>query len=160
VSYPRHRLARAHKFFHRSAGNLTLASSTWADLPTIGTTWDAVLAAQGGDTIEAGISGVLGSENVQMHFDACTVVAGTVVNYFASGTASGAGTLAWLGEGAHTTNIGGSAMRTLVAGDLSAGTVTLRLRYRGSSATSRTLYASSDLWFHFWVKNIGPVDAT
>lgn len=158
MSYPRFQLARSHKHFTRSVGNLTLNSSTWADLPTIGTTWDAVLSAQVGDTIEAGVSGVLGAENVQIHFDVATIVAGVVTNYFGSGTVSNAGVCAWLAEAVQTTNIGGSAMRTLVAGDISAGTVTLRLRYRGSAATSRTLYASADLFFQFFVKNLGPVD--
>lgn len=159
MSYPRFQRSRDFKHFTRNSGDLTLNSTAWADLPTIGTTWDAVLAAQVGDIIECGVSGFWNSQNVVGHLDVATIVSAAPVNYFATaGGASGYGVPSWAGVANNQSNAGGSFMRALVAGDISAGMVTLRLRYRTSSAVNKTLYAQTDLPLHFWAKNLGPPD--
>ena len=158
MAYPRYQAARAHKSFTRTAGNLSLNSTTWADLPTIGTTWDAVLAAQTGDVIEAQINVATGNQAVACYLDVVTVVASTATNHFAAGGATGTGVPSWTGQGALYDFVGGSWCRTLVAADISAGTTTLRLRYRTASAAVRTLFATTDNPFQFTVKNLGPAD--
>lgn len=47
---------------------------------------------------------------------------------------------------------------TLNTGDISDGTVTLRLYYRQSSSTNRSLSAVSVLPFQVYAKNLGPAD--
>ena len=159
MAYPRYRAARAHKVFTRSTGDLTLNSTTWADLPTIGTTWDAVLAAQTGDVIECGVSAFWNAEAVVGHLDVATIVSAAAVNYFATaGGASGYGVPNWAGIANAQSNAGGPYLYTLVAADISSGTVTLRLRYRTSAASNKTLYAQSILPLQFYAKNLGPAD--
>ena len=160
MAYPRFQRARDVKVFSRTAGNLTLNSTTWADLPTIGTTWDVVLAAQVGDTIEAGASFFTGAEAIHVFFDAVTVVGGAVVASISGATTANTsqGASCWRGtastEGIH----GGSVMRALLVSDLSAGTVTVRLRYRSNGAVNRTFYSNTDNPAQFWVRNLGPMD--
>lgn len=161
MAYPRYRVARTFKFFTRTAGNLTLNSTAWADLPTIASTWDLTLAAQVGDVIEAGISAVWGAEGVYGSIDVCTVVGGAYISAFggsATSGSSGSGVGAWNGVTTVNDGAGGGVLRTLTAADISAGTVTLRLRYRTNTATNKTLFASADNSFQFYAKNLGPAD--
>lgn len=159
MGYPRHQRARDFKVFTRTSGNLTINSTTWADLPTIGTTWDAVLTAQTGDVIEVCVTGITGAEAVSSYFDVATIVSAAPVNYFATaGGASGQGIPGAVGQALSNIYFLGIYMRTLVAGDISAGTVTLRLRYRTNTATDRTIFATADVPLQFWAKNLGPQD--
>jgi hypothetical protein len=160
-SYPRFQRARDFKFFTRTAGDLTINSTTWANLPTIGTTWDITLTAQVGDTVEVGFSALLSPEAVVAVFDAVTVVSGSLVNSVASQTTpndSYEGVAAWFATSSVAVGAGGVVMYTLLAGDVSAGTVTLRPRYRTSTATNRTLNAATNQPLQFWAKNLGPMD--
>lgn len=159
MGYPRHQRARDFKVFTRTAGSLTLNSTAWADLPSIGTTWDATLTAQAGDTIEVSLTGVTGAEAVSNYFDVATIVSAAPANYFATGgSASGQGIPGAVGQASVNIYFLGNYMRTLVAGDISAGTVTLRVRYRTNTATDRTIFAVADVPFQFWAKNLGPQD--
>jgi hypothetical protein len=162
MAYPRYRAARAHKFWLRTAGNLTLNSNvTWADLPTIGTTWDTVLAAQVGDTVECGLSAFVESAVVGVSFDVFTIVSAAAVNQISTGTTasnSTFGVTAWYSPASMIATPAGSAMYTLTGGDISGGTVTLRLRYLSDSATNRTLRGTAPTPLQFWVKNLGPAD--
>lgn len=161
MSYPRFQRSRDFKFFQRTAGNLTVNSTTWADLPTIGTTWDAVLPAQAGDVIECGlVAFVAPSGTTYTIMDVASIVAGAAVNYWGgwSGASTGWGVQAWLGVNTVGHSKGGSVMKTLVAGDLSAGTVTCRLRYRTDNAANQTLCGDAIQPLQFWVKNLGPMD--
>jgi hypothetical protein len=161
MAYPRYQAARAFKFFTRTAGNLTLNSTAWADLPTIAATWDAVLAAQVGDVIECSVSAVWGGEVVYGSLDVVTMVSSAPVNAFGGSATSGSlgsGVGAWQGPPSVNDGSGGPVLRTMVGADLSAGTVTLRLRYRTSTATNKTLFASADNSFQFYAKNLGPAD--
>lgn len=159
MSYPRHQLARAFKYFTRTAGSLTLNSTSWADLPTIGTTWDITLQAQVGDVLEAGITGVWDNQAVVGALDAATVVSAAALNNFSTSSATGSGVESWRGDASEAYDaIGGSYFYTVVAGDLSAGTVTVRPRYRTATAANKTLYATSDNPLRWWVRNLGPQD--
>lgn len=159
MSYPRFQRSRDFKFFNRTAGNLTLNSTTWANLPTIGTTWDITLAAETGDTVQVGLSALWGSEAVFGFLDVSTIVSAVAVNALSgAGGVGGEGMAGWRGAASTAFPIGASPMYTLLVGDISSGTVTLRLRYRTFTAAAKTLYAATDDPLHFWAKNLGPMD--
>lgn len=143
----------------RTAGNITLNSSSWANVdPTVGTTneLDIVLAARAGDMVEVGLSGFLQSESVVMYFDAASIVSAAPANYWGgAGGASDEGVGAWFAIHAAWKAQSGGAVREIVSGDLSAGTVTIRLRFRGSSASDRILRATAANPLDFWAKNHG-----
>lgn len=144
----------------RTSGNLTLNSTTWANVDT---GLDLVLNASSGDVIEYCVSAIWGSAAVVNGFDVVTMVSGSPVNSF--GLDAAAPTTyaalnsvgAWYAQTGAEITVSGSIFRTLAAGDISAGTVTLRLRYVGSSATNRTLYAVSSAPIEVWARNLGPV---
>jgi hypothetical protein len=140
-------------FAKRTSGDIAAASSTWVDLGVTA----IVLDAATGDVIEVGVSGVWNSEAVTGMLDVATIVSAAPVNYF--GTAGGAGDFGvtgWLGTTGQVESIGGSVMYTLQAGDIDAATVTLDLRYRGSTAGTKTLRSQAALPFQWWAKNLGP----
>lgn len=155
--YPRFRRSRDHKTARRTSGDLTLNSTTWADLDN---GLDLVLAAREGDSIEVGISAQAAEEALDGYLDVATVVAGSPVNYF--GTAGGAsdrGIAAWILAVSAVSSPAGAIHRTLTAGDIDGGTVRLRLRYRTSSASNKTLRASSAIVpLQWYAKNLGPPD--
>lgn len=164
MAYPRHRRSRAHKFFIRTAGDITLSSAalTWTDLPTITTSWDASLQAQVGDTLEASISGVIDAAAVISYFDVQTIVASTPTNSFGSQTTvanANKGVVGWYCAINVLNNLSGSAMYAVVAGDISGGLVTCRLRQQQASTTTRNLHATVDYPLQFSVKNLGPPSA-
>lgn len=134
--------------------------TTWADLPTIGTTWDAVLTAQVGDVVEVGMSARLESEGVIAIFNVHTIVSAAAVNGVGGGVTgtTGVGISSWTMPPSNNFVTGGPAWYTLVAGDLSSGTVTLRLRYRTFTAANRTLDANTGNPLSFMAKNLGPMD--
>ena len=154
MAYPRYQAARAFKFFTRSAGSLTLNSTTYADLPTIGTTWDTVLAAQAGDVIETSLTGLWGSEVVEGYLDLASIVSAAVVSYWGGATTGGA----YYGAAGSNMPIAGSYRRVLTAADISSGTVTLRPRYKTVTAANKTLFANADHPLQFYVGNHGPAD--
>ena len=151
-----------------TAGNQTLNSSnTWANLPGIGTAGDLVLNAATGDVIEAVPSSILNSPANPVFFDVVTIVSSSPVNAFGRGGAvttntNGAsdsqGVSGWHqpGTGKDGT-LQGSCYYTLVSGDISGGTVTLRMRYATSAASTRLLIATVNNPFQWFVRNLGPV---
>jgi len=147
--------------FKRSAGSLTLNSNgVWVDLPTIGTTGDLTINASTGDVVEFALCALFSNEAVEGFLDAVTVVGGVVTNSFSlDGAPSNAasGILSYRGIGSRFEPLGGSFFRTLAAGDISAGTVTVRVRYRTGSAANKTLFATTDNPFEYWIRNHGPV---
>lgn len=163
MSYPRFQASRAFKFFTRTAGDLTLNSNgVWADLPTIGTTWDISLAGQVGDVIEASLSCFVGSAVVGVSLDVFTIVSAAAVNAFSNGVAANnanaGGVQAWYAAFSSNISNGGSVFYALQAGDISSGTVTVRLRYQTDVATNRTVKATTAFPLQFSARNLGPVD--
>jgi hypothetical protein len=143
----------------RTAGDLTLNSTTWADVDTA---LDITLPARVGDELEASAIGTVGATAVTTIFDVATIVSAAVVNYFTGG---GGATLvegSWLiPASALSFPIAGvPAPYTVVSGDLSGGTVTCRLRYRTNTATNRTLRATSGHPLRFVLKNLGPASTS
>lgn len=151
--------------FRRSAGSVTLTGTTnWSDLTTIGTSADLVLAADAGDVVEFVTSIFAFSEAVDLGFDAVTVVGGVVTNSFAlNGAAVAAfsgnnGISSWWCPASRLQPFGSGAFYKLVSGDISSGTVTLRLRYAMGAATNRQILATTANPFHIWARNHGPVE--
>lgn len=141
-------------FHKRTAGDYTINSTTFANLDT-GTdlTLTGVVA---GDVIMVGAMLVWGSEATTACLDVATIVSASPVNYI--GTAGGAGDFgitSWIGTTGQTESAGAPVCYTLVSGDISGGNVLLRLRYRTTSATNKTLRASSTLPFQWWARNHG-----
>lgn len=162
VSYPRHRLARAHKFVTITAGSSTVSGTTWADLPTIAATADLTLAAQVGDTVELGMSLSWTTGATYGAMTVATIVSAAAVNHVQgwTSTTGGNGVKAWMQTGnvSSDAGLGGAVLYTLVAGDISAGTVTFRPRARILTASTKVMNATAVDPFHFYAKNLGPVD--
>lgn len=143
----------------RTSGNVTLNSATWANVDT---GLDLVLAASTGDVVEYAISAVISSGTYVNYLDVVTVVSGNPVNSFGYDAApanppTSYGLMAWYTTEA-TTPLSGSVFRTLVAGDISSSTVTLRLRYAQATAGARTLQATAALPVEVWARNHGPIE--
>lgn len=162
MAYPRHLRSRTMKKARRTAGDLTLNSTAWADVDTA---LDLTLnECQAGDEIIYGISAFVGLEAVTTWFDVVTVVSGTVTNSFAERGAAvaspGLRLACWVGvDGSYTSLSGEAPAYTVGAGDLTDGAITLRLRYASASATDKTLYAASLYPLDVWAKNLGPAQA-
>lgn len=143
----------------RTAGSLTLNSTVWANVDT---GLDLTLNAVAGDVIEYGISSSSPSAAVDLYMDVVTVVSGSPVNSFGFDAApanptTSFGIAAFYAPPSMYAIISGSFFRTLVSGDISAGTVTLRLRYATGTATNRTLNAAASLPTEVWARNLGQV---
>jgi len=139
----------------RTAGSLTLNSTSWANVPSVSQLTLTGVAV--GDIIEVGLSAVWDVQAVEAVLDVATWVSSAAVNAISgAGGASGQGIVAWRSAYV-TTNIGvvgGGYLYTLVSGDISGGNVVLQLRYRTLTAANKTLYASTDLPLHFYAKNL------
>lgn len=164
MPYPRFQRSRDFKFARRTSGNITLNSTAWANVDT---GLDLTLKAQVGDVVEATINGFVGVENVVALFNVVTVVSGSVVNAFDAAGAEIAGSEGLGGwyaraDTSYGAILSGTAHYTIVSGDLAAGFVTFRLRYKTATATNRTLRAATPAAgahaLEWVVKNLGPVD--
>lgn len=139
-----------------TGGNITLNSSSWA---SVSGPSDLVIAAAAGDILMVGISALWGTENVEGYLDFASIVSGNPVNYVSGGAggASNRGVVGWQSPGT-TTNINlgsqGSIPYVVQSGDLSGGNITLRFRYRTSSASNKTLFATADIPLHLFVVNL------
>jgi len=141
----------------RTGGDLTLNSTTWANLDTV---LDLVLDAVIGDLVEVGMSGLHGAESPTSYIDVVSLVSSSPVNSWSRDGAEAAahnGLMAWRGQGSEQHTAGGQIIREIVSGDLSSGTVTLRFRYKTSTASNKTMFATVDNPLHVWAKNHGPV---
>lgn len=164
MAYPRFRRARAHKFLAVTSGAITVNSVTWVELATedgLSTgTWDLVLPAQIGDVVEVGLVTAYGNEAVEAFMDYATVVAGSPVNYVGcDGANTSYGVRAWGGVASAYSAVGGPAWRTLVSGDISGGTTTLRAMTRTDSAANKTVAAGVTGRLMLSAKNLGPAAA-
>lgn len=153
-------LTVSHKRVTYTGGDISLTSTAIADV-VAGGVLDIVLAAAVGDDIEFDISAFLGNQGQFTGFDVYTIVAGSPVNAFGPGLTASLATATGVPGWYHANEasfrpITGSIVRTLVAGDISGGTVTCRLRYAKTTATSRTLSANSVRPLYVWARNIGP----
>jgi hypothetical protein len=157
MAYPRFRKARAHKLLTRTSGDITANSTTWANLDT---GLDMTVPASIGDTIRYGMSAYVNGEAVALAVQPATLVSGALVSWFGGGeptTTTGTGVSGWFVEASVTGRIGPPVMLVVVAGDISSGKVTVRLRYRTGSASAKTVQASTTTPLQVWMENIGPV---
>jgi hypothetical protein len=143
-----------------TSGGITANSTTWAN---VNTALDLTLNATTGDVIEFAISAGLSNAAVAMGFDVVSVVSAAPVNSFgmdASAPANWAafgGPSGWYSGASNELSVAGSIFRTLVAGDISSGTVLMRLRYATAAAVNRTIFCSSVNPLEVWARNHGPV---
>lgn len=132
---------------------LTLNSTSWANLEN---SLDIVLTAQTGDFIEVGASLFWSSENVDAFLDVVTIVGGVPVNSFghdAPPPATGTGILGL--AAAVSVGRAGSVIRQQAAGDIDAGTVRLRWRYKTGTAANKGILAIPDVPMVVWARNHG-----
>jgi hypothetical protein len=142
----------------RTAGSYVLNGTSWADLDT---GLDLVLAAAIDDVVEYSLTGLSQNEASDALLDVVTVVAGSPVTSFATRGAvrnTGQGVLAWRLNTGAATSFGGSAFYKLASGDISGGTVTLRLRRRTLTASNKTLFGTDDIPLLAAARNHGPVE--
>lgn len=141
----------------RTAGNLTLNSTSWADVGLA----DLTIAAAAGDELKVELSSSANKGSaVGLVMDVATIVSGSPVNYLSTGGgASDFGNGSWyIGgavAGADQRIAGGPRPYTVQAGDISGGNVTLRLRYRLTGAGTYTMFANATLPTDFWAINLG-----
>lgn len=140
----------------RSSANVTVNGTSYANLDT---GLDIVLTAAAGDVIEVSATGRWATENVQVYMDVATIVSAAPVNYLSGSGSTGEGVQSWQGYGNVNTNISGACMYTLQAGDISGGTVTLRLRVRTGTAANKTFVSGATNVFKWSAKNFGPIPA-
>lgn len=133
----------------RSAGTISVTSTTFVDLDS--SNLDVVLDATSGDWVELQMSGAWSSEAVTGFLTVATIVSAAVVSRV-GGTN---GVAAWFGDGSVVTRIGGGVLLQLVAGDISAGTVTLRPQVAIGSAGTKSFFAGTGTPFQFSAKNLG-----
>lgn len=140
----------------RTSGNVSINSTTWVDVDT---GLDLVLPAVVGDRVQVGLSGFASNEAVVLYLDVVSVVSSAPVNSWGRDAApdnghSGVG--AWLTFATSDRKIGGTTdPRPLLAGDISGGNVTLRLRARTFSASARIINADSNGPLRVWAVNFG-----
>jgi hypothetical protein len=136
----------------RTSGSITLNSTSWANVDT---GLDLTVKAVVGDVLQVNITGLAGSASPAIGFDAVTLVSGSPVTSVSGSDASDYGFIfvPALGD----TPISGTIQYVVQSGDISGGNVTLRLRYKTSSATNRTLYAGTggNPQFNWSVANLG-----
>lgn len=159
-------VVRTASYAHVVGTSLALTSASWANLSTEGgygdADFDIILPAFAGDIIEYTISSIWDNEGVSGYLDVQTRVAAAAVSWFGSTEptpTTGNGTGAWFGASGVYTALGGTCQLILSAGDISSGTVTLRPRYRGSTAGTKTLNADTTMRLKLMAKNLGPPSA-
>ena len=141
-----------------TTGNITMNNTAWTNLSGPA---DLVLACDVDDVIEVQASCIVSNENVEVYFDAVTVVSGSPVNSVGTGTAptaSSRGVVGWQGWPNQYSNLTGGSYYKLVSGDISAGTVTLRLRFRTASAVNKVIFGNASYPMNFMARNHGPIE--
>lgn len=153
MGYPRHMRSRNFKVAIRTAGDVSVTSTSFA---AVDSALDITLEAQIGDVIELGINANWDNGAVNSEMDVAVMNGATLIRYI-SGTTRGIP--AWGAVASVTNYVAGSYFTTLVTGDVLNGLVTVRLSARVFSTGTRVLYASTNPWpLQFIAKNLGPPD--
>lgn len=150
--YPRYQLSRAFKFV-RHTGTTTFSTTSWANFNTA---TDITLEAEVGDVLYADLSANFDDQSAVMcRCNLVTVVAGSPVNGWDTLTTPVNADLGlWFSSTvAEYIQFGLPNRYTVVAGDISGGLVTVRIRGRMNAAGSRGI--NVDQWA---LENRGPVD--
>jgi hypothetical protein len=139
-----------------TSGNVTCAGG----LPYTQVDSDLVIAAVVNDILGVSIQAVIMDTGAELVMDMATRVSGADVNYLSSGTGTprfNGAVPPWLqttiGSGNFPT-LGDEVLYKVQAGDISAGTVTLR-PYGAGDGGSRVVIRSAAFPLRCWVKNYG-----
>lgn len=127
-----------------SVSNVPISAVSYAQ---VGTMADCVVAAAVGDVIGVAFSSAwaaVAGIACNVRVDAATWVSGAAVTYLSGGTGTGDGIAGWQfntdNVGTHARlPIGGGALLTLAAGDISGGNVTVRLLAKDLGGNGGTL---------------------
>ena len=132
----------------RTSGDLTATTTgNGTAFYNVDTGLDLTLTgAEAGDVVEFTPGFFVGQQNNTIVFDVCTVVSGSPVNYFSGGTGiiTDLGIMGWFCINSVSQTVSGSTSYTLQSGDISSGSVTLRLQVRAANTTGRTISASGN----------------
>lgn len=154
-SGPAGSLATYHDRKSRTSGDITINNASWANLDT---GLDIVLTAKTGDVVEVGVSGAVSNTAFGAQFDIVSVVSGSPVNNWshdAAEVSTNYGVPGWYCPSGASQQLAGSLTKVLQAGDIAAGTVTVRVRYKQPSAGNRVVSANTDIPLIFWARNHG-----
>lgn len=146
--------------FSRATVQITMNNTSWTNMPTFPA---LTLPAQVGDVIAATFGAYAGTGASSAYIDAVTEVASAPVNSFATGTTAptsttGPGVGPWLFDTGVSGRANGPAFLTLANGDISAGIVTVRLRFRTSVGTNKVIEGAASTAL-FSIENIGQAAA-
>lgn len=143
------------QLIRRTAGDLSLTpgDTAWHD---IGTVSDFTLSGvRVGDLVEVSLSSTWDAAGTFRNLDVASIVSAAAVNYWGTGDGTPLnGVGAWRGNSGAAHPFGGTVAKTIVAGDLSGSTLTLRFRYKFNSATTSVLGASAPALIAM-AKNLG-----
>jgi hypothetical protein len=141
----------------RNSGDITITGNTsWANVDT---GLDLVLPAFAGDLVQYTINGRWTATGaVEGYLDVGTLVSAAIVSYFGGAVdpSTGFGCAGWIGPVSTIQPFSGPLYHTLVSGDISSNTVTLRLRYRTASATNKSMTAGTNIPMTVGAVNYGP----
>lgn len=129
-----------------------LSATTWT---TLSTNFDLVVPANVGDVIEARFSFMWDNAATEKYIDFIAVASGNA--WSSSHGAAGQGIMAGKGQNGAYTECMACAFKTVVAGDLSAGAVTVRVTYRLNTATTSIVFNTADYRPRFETINHGPM---
>lgn len=138
-----------------TAGSIVANGTNWANLDT---SLDLTLTAITGNFFLLLLNGLWSNEAYSGFLDVVTVVGGSPINSIADQATpsnSNQGIQSWRGILSVFSNIGGGVVYSVVAGDISSGTVTFRLRVRTSAANNKTLLAAAATPLIFSGVNLG-----
>lgn len=137
-------LATNFQMLTRTSGDISINNTTYAAVAT--STLDLVITGvAAGDVVEYIPNFMVDSAvSTRLAFDVATIVSGSVVNYFGSAASGGSGLPGWYAPNTATfSQVSGSAFYTLQSGDISGGSVTLRLYVQAASTTARKILSST-----------------
>lgn len=156
MAYPRFQRSRDFKLNVVNT-QFAITSTSWVD--ATGAT-DIILTAQAGDCIEVGLEGLYQGLGIieYKYIDVAIVTGGTPGTHFghnSSEPSTGEGIHAWYGSGqsGDFQAVGGGTVYELQPAHIESGKVTLRLRVRGETTTTRDVVI-----YRWWAKNLGPQD--
>jgi lysophospholipase L1-like esterase len=140
-----------------ASGNLGLTETKWANVS--GEALDIKLTGvKPGQVVEVALSGFSPSVGTGLLLDAVSIVGGAPVNSWAldgTPTEAGLGVQGWRCVSSVNASLCGTVQRAVTAADLVNGELTLRLRYKNTSGTARTLDAEANAPLIVTARNLG-----
>lgn len=136
----------------RNTGDVAVSSTSYV---AVSTALDLTVPdVSAGDVLEIGAVGSWSNNASTGRMDVVTRVAAADVNYVSGLGSAGIGVIPWTGNASVYGPVGVPTHYVVQAGDIEAGSVTLRLVAKVASG-SKTLNASSASPFTWWARNLG-----